>query len=232
MHRRALFVPNRTVATVGIIAFGMLLGTSVRAEILKCVNDAGQIAFANTGACPEGYRPSEASPETSTSRPPVVTTGRRPPPAAAPDPRTPTPTDSGEKVPTIWEIGFGDPAAEEWLRKKLTDKSKWTAEGRGSTPEKVWNRMKAALLRGDVEGALRCFSPITRDLYRETFQALGTDARVMAQQMKELIPREKNDFAAEYWLPRDTEVGGRMQPLVFSVSFIRGGDGVWLIERF
>jgi hypothetical protein len=199
---------------------------------MKCVNDAGQVAFVNTGACPAGYALSETSSETRTSGSAVAAPGRRRPPAAVPDEPAPVLDENGEKVPSIWEIGFGDPAAQKWLEKKLTDKSKWTAEGRASTPEKVWSQMKAALVRGDTEGALRCFSPFTRDTYESTFRAMGADARVMAQQMKELIPREKSDFGAAYWLPRDVEIDGSVKPLVFAVTFIRGGDGVWLIDRF
>jgi len=318
MCRRVSFVPNRILAVAAIVASGIVLGTSVRADYLKCINDEGQLAFVNTGNCPAGYSLSETNSENNSSRPASVSMGNdedvvfvtsncrrlvglqkaKAPQgfsispeqaffkvqgagslsqkhcweiyaygknyyvvdsflgqsssivlksgvivdgqtgnildrsAASPDQRSPIPAASGEKVPTIWELGFGDPAAQKWLQKKLTDTSGWTAEGRASTPEKVWNEMKSALLPGDTEKAVRYFSPFTRDLYREMFQTLGAKARVMAQQMKELIRREKSDFGAAYWLPRDAEVDGRIEHLVFAVSFIRGGDGVWLIDRF
>jgi len=228
MHWRVSFVPNSILCAACTFALGILLGSSVRAEILKCVNDAGHLAFVNTGACPEGYSQSEATSEASTFRPPVVTLGQGTPRAAGPDRPTRTTTELLEDM----EARIRESRRRGVVAKEFTEKSKWTDEGRGSTPEKVWNLMKAALLRGDTEGAVRCFSPFTRDQYRETFQSLGTDARVMAQQMKDLIPREKNDFTASYWLPKDAKIDGKMQPLVFSVTFVRGGDGVWLIERF
>ena len=91
----------------------------------------------------------------------------------------------------------------------------------------VFDAMVGRLRVGDIEGALKYFSPQSAEHYREVFQDLAAQLPAVADQIGTLKQGSVTGEMAEYLLVR--EAGGTKQG--FLVYMRRGFDGLWRISQ-
>jgi hypothetical protein len=89
----------------------------------------------------------------------------------------------------------------------------------------IWNGFRAALARGDVEGALRSIALDERDRYRRALTGLGTDLGALAAELQGLTPAVVQPGYATGTTIRVRD--GVTEGVV--VHFLRDADGVWRI---
>jgi hypothetical protein len=95
-----------------------------------------------------------------------------------------------------------------------------------------WNAMRAALIRGDIEGAVQHFTPPQQGRYRALFTALSADITQIAQGMREIELIYVREGRAKYRLPRTQMYGGKLVTLTYYVYFVQDANGSWSIEEF
>ena len=89
----------------------------------------------------------------------------------------------------------------------------------------IWNGFRAALGRGDVEGALRMIALGERDRYRRALESLGSDLGAFAAEIQALTPVV---VAPGYATGTTVRVRDGVSDGVV-VHFLRDADGVWRI---
>jgi hypothetical protein len=95
-----------------------------------------------------------------------------------------------------------------------------------TTPDGVWNAMKAKLLSGKIDEAARHFSLSTSEDYRKTFAAMESKeiAATMNKTIKKAVIKE---HTAQYYF--EDKIGGTT--FTFPVEFVKE-NGVWKILEF
>lgn len=88
-----------------------------------------------------------------------------------------------------------------------------------------WAALRAALARGDVEGALGVVADGARDRYRRAFNDLGPDLPTVAAALRDLVLVSNDGTLAEYATTLDRDGG----TFVHFVYFMRDHDGLWKI---
>jgi hypothetical protein len=91
-----------------------------------------------------------------------------------------------------------------------------------------WDAMKAALMRGDVEGAVGYFAEGSRNSFRQQFTTLSSILLQVANEMGAITLLKAKDDIAEY----DLRVVRSGITYSFQLVFIRDKDGVWRIRSF
>jgi hypothetical protein len=89
----------------------------------------------------------------------------------------------------------------------------------------IWNGFRAALARGDIEGALRSIALEERDRYRRALDGLGSDLGALAAELRSLTPAVVQPGYATGTTIRVRD--GVTEAVV--VHFLRDADGVWRI---
>jgi hypothetical protein len=89
----------------------------------------------------------------------------------------------------------------------------------------IWNGFRAALSRGDAEGALRSIALEERDRYRRVLSSLGPDLGGLAAELQTLTPAVVQPGYATGTTIRVRD--GVAEGVV--VHFLRDADGVWRI---
>ncbi len=92
-------------------------------------------------------------------------------------------------------------------------------------PLAVWGDIRTALDAGDVEGAVRHFSPMAQETYREMLTAAADQLPVIVADMGELLPLSLGKQQAVYGVLRYDEG----KPYLFNVVFVRDSAGDWKI---
>jgi hypothetical protein len=87
----------------------------------------------------------------------------------------------------------------------------------------IWDRFRAALARGDAEGALRLIALEERDRYRRALDSLGPDLGALASELQTLTPAVVQPGYATGTTTRVRD--GVTEGVV--VHFVRDADGVW-----
>jgi hypothetical protein len=95
-----------------------------------------------------------------------------------------------------------------------------------------WAGMKAALIDGDVDGALEYHHEDIRKRYSAIYNALGDDLPMLAQQMREISPIFFEDSRAKYRIRQDHYVEGQTVTVTYYVYFSRDENGIWRIEKY
>ncbi len=95
-----------------------------------------------------------------------------------------------------------------------------------------WAGMRAALLAGDVAGALQFFAVAQRPRYQALFTAMGSNLPNVARTMPDLGAVNVMGERAVGTLQRRQQYGGQMVTLTQEMSFVLGTDGRWYIEEF
>ncbi len=88
-----------------------------------------------------------------------------------------------------------------------------------------WAALRAALARGDVEGAVSIVADGARDRYRRAFNDLGPDLPAVAARLRDLVFVGNDGTLAEYATTLDRDGG----TFVHFVYFMRDHDGLWKI---
>src|SRR5947208_13412432 len=99
----------------------------------------------------------------------------------------------------------------------------------------MWAGMRAALMRGDIEGALSYFDPVSRDRYRQVFTALNGQLTTVAEQLADgnaIQFQSLRDNFAVFLLPRQESVNGAQQLVLHPIQFVISGGGQWRIANF
>jgi hypothetical protein len=89
----------------------------------------------------------------------------------------------------------------------------------------IWNGFRAALARGDADGALRWIALEERDRYRRALESLGPDLGALAAELQALTPAVVQPGYATGATTRLRD--GVTEGVI--VHFLRDADGVWRI---
>ena len=85
-----------------------------------------------------------------------------------------------------------------------------------------WNRMKAAMIAGNIEEAVQEFTYGQRDVFRDIFPIVESQLSQMATEMQDIqLIYQKND-TAEYRIRRDVIFNGSPETITFYIYFQRG----------
>jgi hypothetical protein len=89
----------------------------------------------------------------------------------------------------------------------------------------IWDGFRAALARGDADGALRAITLEERERYRRVLTALGGDLGALAAELEALTPAVVQPGYATGTTVRVRD--GVTEGVV--VHFLRDADGIWRI---
>ena len=92
-----------------------------------------------------------------------------------------------------------------------------------------WEKMKQALVKGDVEGGLGYLIPASRDLYRNVLAELGPE--LLTDRLSSIYGLKLDIFygrLAECGALRDIDGVVYSYPVIF----IKDADGIWKIKGF
>lgn len=95
-----------------------------------------------------------------------------------------------------------------------------------------WAGMKAALVAGDVDGALEYHYEDTQERYAAIYNALGSDLPMLSQQMQEISPIYFEDQRAKYRIRQDHSVEGQTVTITYYIYFSQDENGIWKIEKY
>lgn len=90
----------------------------------------------------------------------------------------------------------------------------------------IWRGFSAALVSGDMAGALEHFMTQSRPRYAAIFGALAPQLPVIAEAFSTLQKVSTDEDIADYAINRTVNGSN----LIFLVTFIRDKDGVWRLE--
>jgi hypothetical protein len=92
--------------------------------------------------------------------------------------------------------------------------------------------MKAAMVAGDIDGAVQEFTFGQQQTFRDIFTITEDQLAQMALDMQEIeLIYQKND-TAEYRIRRAVLFKGSPETITFYIYFLKGADGIWRIRDF
>jgi len=95
-----------------------------------------------------------------------------------------------------------------------------------------WAGMKAALMAGDVQGALAYHHEYSRERYGAIYNALGDELPALVGQMQAISWICYVDGTVKYRIRQNHEINGEVVTVTYYIYFSRGENGLWLIERY
>jgi hypothetical protein len=95
-----------------------------------------------------------------------------------------------------------------------------------------WAGMKAALMAGDVQGALAYHHEAARERYGAIYDALGDELTTLVGRMQDISWICYVDGTAKYRIRQNHEITGQVVTITYYIYFSRGESGLWLIERY
>ncbi|WP_319410180.1 hypothetical protein [uncultured Desulfosarcina sp.] len=95
-----------------------------------------------------------------------------------------------------------------------------------------WADMKAALTAGDIQHALQFHHERYHEKYTAIYNALGTDLPSLVEQMQDISRICYIDGTAKYRIRQNHDISGQTVSITYYIFFSRGGNGLWLIERY
>ena len=95
-----------------------------------------------------------------------------------------------------------------------------------------WDGMKAALIAGDVEGAISFHHGVLTDQYESIYNLLGSDLPTLVQQMQDIGPVYTKGDRAKYRIKQDHTVDGQTVTITYYIYFSKDGNGLWKIEKY
>jgi hypothetical protein len=95
-----------------------------------------------------------------------------------------------------------------------------------------WNRMKAALVAGDIGGALGYHHEGARDKYEAIYSLLGSDLANKVNQMQDIELIYAKGERAKYRIRRDHNINGQTVTITYYIYFSKNGNGLWQIEKY
>jgi PKD repeat protein len=91
----------------------------------------------------------------------------------------------------------------------------------------IFNGMLGKLKVGDIEGALKSFTPSAVEQYRPVFEDLRANLATVVEQFGTIVTGSIAEEFAEYVLVRNKGTGKQ----AYLIYFFRGSDGVWRISQ-
>lgn len=95
-----------------------------------------------------------------------------------------------------------------------------------------WEKMKAALAQGNTAQALVNFTEQEARVQEQIFQALGSRALTMIEQMQDIERVYLEGDQAQYRIRRNELVDGAERPITYYIQFVRNEDGFWKIDSY
>ena len=95
-----------------------------------------------------------------------------------------------------------------------------------------WADMKAALMAGDIQHALQFHHERYHEKYTAIYNALGNDLPSLAEQMQDISRICYIDGTAKYRIRQNHDISGQVVTITYYIYFSRGGNGLWLIEKY
>jgi hypothetical protein len=95
-----------------------------------------------------------------------------------------------------------------------------------------WDGMKAALIAGDVEGAISFHHGVLTDKYELIYNRIGSDLPTLVQQMQDIGPVYIKGDRAKYRIRQDHTVDGQTVTITYYIYFSRDENGLWKIEKY
>lgn len=95
-----------------------------------------------------------------------------------------------------------------------------------------WKDMKNNLASGNIEGAIKYFSQLTRERYTQIFTAIGPGLPGLAAQMGDIEPVYMRDSLVKYRVKRDEVINGEQVKITHYIYFSKGLFGLWYIDSF
>lgn len=95
-----------------------------------------------------------------------------------------------------------------------------------------WTGMRAALARGDAEGAVAFFTHGSRERYRQIFSATSDQLTQIAAALPDPVQVAFAGLSAQYRVERTHVINGAPQAITYWVYFLQDGDGIWRIKQF
>ena len=95
-----------------------------------------------------------------------------------------------------------------------------------------WADMKAALMAGDIQHALPFHHERYHEKYTAIYNALGNDLPSLVEQMQDISRICYIDGTAKYRIRQKHDINGQAVSITYYIYFSRGGNGLWLIEKY
>jgi hypothetical protein len=92
--------------------------------------------------------------------------------------------------------------------------------------------MKAALMRGDIEGAVSYITSDSKERYRKTFVLLQDKISTIASNMQNIELIYVKESIAKYRIQREQTLNGQSQIITYYIYFSKNEKGIWQIEQF
>jgi hypothetical protein len=95
-----------------------------------------------------------------------------------------------------------------------------------------WADMKSALMAGDIQHALQFHHERCHEKYTAIYNALGNDLPSLVEQMQDISRICYIDGTAKYRIRQNHDINGQVVSVTYYIYFSRGGNGLWLIEKY
>ena len=95
-----------------------------------------------------------------------------------------------------------------------------------------WAGMKAALISGNIEHALRFHHERYHEKYTAIYNAFGDDLPTLSGQMQDISWISYTDGIAKYRIGQNHDINGQIVTITYYVYFRQGENGLWFIERY
>lgn len=95
-----------------------------------------------------------------------------------------------------------------------------------------WAGMTAALIGGDMEGALSSHHGVQRDKYEAIYKFLANDLPALAWQMQGIEFIYATGDKAKYRIRRDHDIDEQKVIITYYIYFSKDENGLWKIERY
>jgi hypothetical protein len=96
----------------------------------------------------------------------------------------------------------------------------------------IWAAMREALSAGRIDEALKYFSPLSKEKYRQIFTILIDERSDITNELKEIELIKIDEGMAEYNVQRNEVIDGKTLRMNYAIYFVRDESGTWFIENF
>jgi len=94
-----------------------------------------------------------------------------------------------------------------------------------------WEAMKAALIAGDIEGALSYHYQGLRDKYEAIYNLLGDELATKVQQMQGIELIYSTGYGAKYRIRREHDIEGQTVTITYYIYFSKDEKGLPYLEK-
>jgi hypothetical protein len=98
--------------------------------------------------------------------------------------------------------------------------------------QQKWADMKAALISGNIEEALKYHHERSHESCSAIYNAIGSDLPTLVSQMQNISLIYCVDGTAKYRIRQDHNINGQIVTITYYVYFIHDEDGLWRIEKY